>query len=46
MKLGQVIEHKKRIFKKKIIQKINLFFKKALNQVNASGLQLSFNILQ
>ena len=54
MKLGQLIEHKKRnIFLSKIMQKIrqwklvshlSLFFKKAYYNVKVSGLQLTFNI--
>ena len=54
MKFGQVIEHNKRILKKnyseneagRLIPDLFLLFQKALYEVNASGLQLSFNILQ
>ena len=54
MKFGQV-EHSKRIFFKKndseneagkLVPDLVLFLQKALYEVNASGLQLSFNILQ
>ena len=52
MRIGQFIEHKQeKYFPSNIMQKMRqglvpdliLFFKKALNAVKASGLQLSFN---
>ena len=55
MKIGQVIEHNKRniFFKnysendaRRLVPDLCLFFKKALYEVKASGLQLSFNILR
>ena len=56
MKFGQIVEHHKRIFflKKnlseygagRLVRDLFLFFKKALYEANASGLQLSFNILR
>ena len=54
MKFGQVIEHNKRKNFLKITQNqagglvpyLLLFFKKVLYEENASGLQLSFNILR
>ena len=51
--LGQLIEHNKKIFffknhseneAKRLVPKLFLFFKKALYEVKASGLRLSFNI--
>ena len=54
MKFGQVIEHNKRTLfikndlgneARKLDPEFFLFFKKALYEVNASGLLLSFNIL-
>ena len=53
MKIGQVIEHNKRniFFKnysgtdaRRLVLDPFLFFKKALHEVKASGLQLNFNI--
>ena len=53
MKIGQVIEHNKQnIFFKnyseneagRLVPDLFLFFKKALHEVKAGGLQLSFNI--
>ena len=55
MKLGQLIEHHKKIFFFKnlpenkawrLVPDLILFFKKALYEVKASGLQRSFNIFR
>ena len=54
MKFDQLIEHNINIFPQKSCRKCGketksrlfLFFKKALCEVKASGLQLSFNILR
>ena len=55
MKFDQVIEYNKKYFSSKFMHKVRrgrlvpdlfLFFKKALYQVKASGLQVSFNIFQ
>ena len=54
MKFTQVIEHNMRILfiknhseneARKLVPQLFLFFKKALYEVNASGLLLSFNIM-
>ena len=53
MKFGQAIEHNKIFYLKNhsenetggLVSNLLLFLKKALNEVNASGPQLSFNIL-
>ena len=54
MKFGQAIEHNKRkIFLKnhsqneagRLVPGLFLFFKKALYEVKASGVQLSFNVV-
>ena len=55
MKFGQAIEHNKRKFFLKnhsqneaggLVPGLFLFFKKALYEVKASGVQLSFNMLR
>ena len=53
MKFGQLIEYNKKIFFFKNCAKNeakglvpDLFFRKAQNEVKASGLQLNFNILR
>ena len=52
MKFGQLIDYKKRIFFfSKVMQKMGqgdlfLFFEKALYEVKASDLQLSFSIFR
>ena len=54
MKFGQLIEYKRNIFLQKLCGKRGketssrplYFFRKSLNEVKASGLQLSFNIFR